>query len=304
MDVGIEQHVEGHVLLEVSRADPPGAIPRHPQRRDLPMRRVVAAEGRVPWTLPVAQNDTRVGVDVGGEGELRGVDGVALAEDVDESLVGVEGERAREEFGDVESAPFVVLRLEPQRVGADAQVGVHRDEDDLAIGLRVTELEGGAHDGVIHLPVVALPLQLVGLGHLEDQLAAVPELDPILERAVRLAQVVESAREMTCVPSALAQLLLELIDLLDDVDRDDDGVLFEFVDRLRIVDEDVGIEDEDFGCVGHGREASHRRGFRAIGAAPTWVGASASMDAETYRPVARAMTGAASPPTVSSDFLP
>src|SRR5438552_9809899 len=48
---------------------------------------------------------------------------------------------------------------------------------------------------------------------------------------------------MARVPTALRTLSLELVDLLDDVDRDDDVVVVEPENRVRIVEEDVRVED-------------------------------------------------------------
>ena len=49
---------------------------------------------------------------------------------------------------------------------------------------------------------------------------------------------------LSSASAQLGQVLLELIDLLDHVDRDDDRVLLEPEERLRIVEQDVGVQHE------------------------------------------------------------
>ena len=58
-----------------------------------------------------------------------------------------------------------------------------------------------------------------------------------------LAEIVEEARDRARVAAALRALALELVDLLDDVDRDDDVVVLEPEDRVRVVEQDVRVED-------------------------------------------------------------
>src|SRR5262249_15730712 len=88
--------------------------------------------------------------------------------------------------------------------------------------------------------------------------ALVADRDAIGEARAIAAQLIQSAGDFARVAAALGQLLLELIDFLEDVNRDDDLVIGEFEDRLRIVQEHVGIEDEVLshevseGCTGLG----------------------------------------------------
>ena len=63
------------------------------------------------------------------------------------------------------------------------------------------------------------------------------------ERALG-AERVQVAGDQAGVAAQLGQVALELVDLLDDVDRDDDVVVVEAEDAPRIVEQDVGVEDE------------------------------------------------------------
>ena len=47
----------------------------------------------------------------------------------------------------------------------------------------------------------------------------------------------------SAISASFRPLAFELIDLLDHVDGDDQVVVFELEDRLRVVDEDVRVED-------------------------------------------------------------
>src|SRR5205085_11673966 len=75
------------------------------------------------------------------------------------------------------------------------------------------------------------------------QRAAVLQRDALGERAVLLAKRVQRPRHLAGVAAQLGEIALELVDLLDDVDGDDDVVVFELEQRPRVVEEDVGVED-------------------------------------------------------------
>ena len=96
--------------------------------------------------------------------------------------------------------------------------------------------------------------------------AARVERDALGERAAPLAKLVEQARDRAGVAAPLRALALELIDLLDHVDRDDDVVVLEPEDGVGVVKQDVGVEDvvllhsgRDDLRVGRSRLAAQRR---------------------------------------------
>ena len=69
-------------------------------------------------------------------------------------------------------------------------------------------------------------------------------------RAARRARRRACRATSRALRPALGRLLLELVDLFEDEDRDDDFVVRELEDRAGIVDQDVGVEDEMFHCSG------------------------------------------------------
>ena len=132
----------------------------------------------------------------------------------------------------------------PEGVGPDAQVRVHRDEDGHATGVVLADVERRLQDGLVHRRVIDGAGQREPLaGHGDAEHAAGVERDPLRERPSALAELVEQSRDRPGVAPALGAFALELVDLLDHVDRDDDVVVLEAENGLRIVKEDVGIED-------------------------------------------------------------
>ena len=113
--------------------------------------------------------------------------------------------------------------------------------------MRVALGDRGHHDRVVHRRVVELRAREDVLRDGDAEHAADLELEALLERAAGLlTELVEDARQRARVAPHLAHLSLELVDLLDHVDRDHDVVVLELVDRLRVVEENVRVEHEDF----------------------------------------------------------
>lgn len=78
----------------------------------------------------------------------------------------------------------------------------------------------------------------------DPQTAARGQRHPVGEVGPDGAEAIELARDLAGVTAELRELLLELVDLLDHVDRDHHVVVGEVEDRARVVEEDVGIENE------------------------------------------------------------
>ncbi len=226
------------MLLLVARPDPPHALAELADRLDLLGRAVPAAERRVRRVLAVLEQQVLVGL-------VRLLDreravGVELVDvgggDVDLGVAGVE-------LLDVDALRRVLLGLEPERVGADAEVDVLRDEDRRPVAIAVPDLERHADDEVVD---DLRRLERVGelLRRQRDrELAAVRQRDAVGEALALLAELVEAAGDLARVAAALRQLLLEVVDLLEDVDRDEDVVVLEVEHRPRIVEQDVRVED-------------------------------------------------------------
>ena len=64
------------------------------------------------------------------------------------------------ELVELDALVLVGLRDHPQRVGADAEVRVHRDEDGRPAAVVLAHVEGGLQDGLIHRRVVDRARQL------------------------------------------------------------------------------------------------------------------------------------------------
>src|SRR5918911_1095619 len=58
------------------------------------------------------------------------------------------------------------------------------------------------------------------------------------------AKLVEITRHLARVAAERREIALEVVDLLDHVDRDDDVVVTEAEDRPRVVEQDIRVEDE------------------------------------------------------------
>ena len=140
---------------------------------------------------------------------------------------------------------LVGLRAHAERVGPDAQVGVHRDEDGRPRRVAVAHVDRGLEDReVLRARLQADQRVRPVLGDRDAQGAAAVERDALGERRGLVApQIVEEARDGAGVAAALGPLALELVDLLDREDGDDDVVVLELEDRVRVVEQDVGVED-------------------------------------------------------------
>ena len=146
---------------------------------------------------------------------------------------------------DLDALVLVGLRDHPERVGADAQVRVHRDEDGRPAGVVLADVEGRLQDGLVHRGVIDGARQRRAACSGTATRSAPPESSgtPLDSEPPALAELVEEARDRARVAAALGALALELVDLLDHVDRDDDVVVLELEDGVRVVEEDVRVED-------------------------------------------------------------
>ena len=75
----------------------------------------------------------------------------------------------------------------------------------------------------------------------DDELAAVLELHAVGQAGL-IAQRIEQPDDGAGVEAAVGTFFLEPVDLADDADRDDDGVVRELEDRVGIVQQDVRIQ--------------------------------------------------------------
>ena len=151
----------------------------------------------------------------------------------------------RIELVDVDAAGLVVHGLQAQGVGAQPQVDVLGDEDGLVVGVALAHVEGHAQDQVVG--DLALAQGGAGPTAARPPPAAARRWAagaPSDRRCAARPEAVQHARHLAGVAPALRGLLLELVDLLEDEDRDHHLVVLELQDRAGVVDQDVGVENE------------------------------------------------------------
>ncbi len=141
----------------------------------------------------------------------------------------------------VGTAIFVVFGIEPHGIRLEAEVNVHADHD--AATLRVTranihcELEdlviraAAAAAVAVHMPVER-----------NLQTASAFQRNAFRQLAARPHFIQHAGNEARTAP-ALAQLALEIINLLDHADGNDDVMLRVFMDGIGIVKKNIGIND-------------------------------------------------------------
>ena len=175
---------------------------------------------------------------------------------------------------------LVGLGEHAERVGADAEVRVHRDEHGGAA--RRPRRGPRTPSGGWRCPSPPCRWRSAARAACSGRrpVRKPPDLSrhALRERAARLAQIVEEANDVARVAAALRALALELVDLLDDVDRDDDVVVVEPEDRVR---------DRGGGCSCRGRSSS----------SSAWA---EFADVPSQRPVLQGKRGTGRPPRVSS----
>jgi hypothetical protein len=155
----------------------------------------------------------------------------------------VELDHAAVELVELDPLRVVVLRRQAQGVGADAHVDVLGDDDRVLVGEALPVIEGDGEDPVVHRVAVLDGGRQAALGEGDDQVTAARQLHPVGQLAL-LAELVEGAAGGAGGATELGEVALEGVDLLDHVDRDDHHVLLEAEQGLRVVQQDVGVEDE------------------------------------------------------------
>ena len=153
----------------------------------------------------------------------------------------------------------VIFGADAERVGLDAQVDVLRDQDDVAVGVALAEVERDAEEGVVggagrhavgqaaahrlHVKVQAPRIQLRRVRRQPHAAADV---------ALGLFhQLVQEPAHLAHVARDLGHADLGLVEFLEHDDGEVDVVLVEAQDRGRVVDQDVGVENEDFAFCRH-----------------------------------------------------
>ena len=168
---------------------------------------------------------------------------------------------------------LVVLGEQVERPCLEPQVDVLGDEDDAAAGLRLAQPQRGAEDAVV-VGVAAEDARRLGQLAVVGQHAHAPrrravERDPLAQQ-VAAREGVELADELPRLQVHHAVALLELVELLEHGDRHRHVVLLEVLERLAVVEDHRGVEDEDLGAAGGGRNSGWKKRTRRCRGARPW----------------------------------
>ena len=258
----VEQRVEGVMLLAVARLDAPDAFPRVNDGDEFRPGRVHLRQRGLLGVRLVYERAELVGK-------------IFFAAVQFQFAVGAEGgeffrrhrhlHHAGVEVGDEHAVGLVILRRKADGVGLDAQVDVFADEDGRVFRLRLLGGRREGQDPVVHR--VVGKNRLAGAVFVEADLqgAAVRQLHALAQAAVATVAV-EHPRNGARIAAQLGGLALEPVNLLDHLDGDEDVVVRKVEDGVRVVEEDVGVEDVVLHVI------KRRQGIRAAGAATTSLG--------------------------------
>jgi hypothetical protein len=133
----------------------------------------------------------------------------------------------------------------PERVGLDAQVDVFADQDGLAFGLRLLDAKGQGQNAVVHRVRAEHRMAVPGGGALlkdDTEVSAVGEGNALAQPA-RTPKAVQQAGDRPGILAQFGGLALEVVNLLDDLDRQEDVVILELEQRIGVVEQDNGIKN-------------------------------------------------------------
>ncbi len=136
----------------------------------------------------------------------------------------------------------VLLRRQPHRRGLDPQRDVLGDQHDIPAAVREVLRHGEDPRVVVAQPETGGQRGHVGVVELDEQAPAGAQLQRGVQPAVLDAQVVEVAQRLAREVPELGMVPLAL-QLGDDHHRKDDLVLVEAEQRLRVREQDRGVQD-------------------------------------------------------------
>ncbi len=245
-DLVVEQQVEREGLLLVARPDPPDALLGHLDERDegLP-RRAVLADRRVLRVRAVAQHDEGVG-----RRRLRSRRGERHAARTRRTRSPARRRpRPRRRRSRARRAPPAPRRRSPPR-GARARrrgCGGSCPSSRRRWGSPSPSRGGRAPPPGSCRRWCGPRRRRAAASGPRGARGCAPCSGPMEHALPELpldAELVEVARDLAGVAAQRREVALEVVDLLDHVDRDDDVVVVEPEDAARIVEQDVGVEDE------------------------------------------------------------
>ena len=247
LDVVVHQCLQGERLFGVPRADAIAGL-----LLDADERRIGAAVGRQRRLAAVAQHEVLVGsrrlLDRQiGCGQLATLCVEAVVhfgvDPLDRPLAGVERVEALDFVGGV------VLRAEAERLGLHPQIRVLRDDDHRPRRRLLLEAERRPQDAVVG--------SVLQKRFVQPTVGTAPQYhadrtQPLSQRAALggkyvAGERIEAAEKFAGLEVDVFVAALELVEFLEHRDRNRDVVLLEIADAAAVVEDDVGVEDEELG---------------------------------------------------------
>ena len=147
----------------------------------------------------------------------------------------------------------IILRFEAQRTRLDAHVDVLGDQDDGAFGVQALLVDDHGEDLVVGLgggqtgrQIGRNRLRLQEQASARQLLRGAEKFDTVFDAIVVTADdVVENAGDLAGVARDFRKSLLVVVELFQRHDRQEDVVFFKAIDAGRIVQQDVGVENEE-----------------------------------------------------------
>ena len=135
---------------------------------------------------------------------------------------------------------------QPKRIGADAQIDVLGDEDGGIHRMRGADVDRHHQDQVVGDLALSQRPRNRTLRSGDAQAAAVRQHSPLGQSSPLIAQAIEDAGQLARVAAALGGLFLELVDLLQNEDRQDHFVVAKTEYCARVVNQNICVENEMF----------------------------------------------------------
>ena len=142
----------------------------------------------------------------------------------------------------------VVFGVDAEGIGLEPQVDALGDDDRRRVGVVFVEVNGQVEDPVVNAGVELQPgigQHVLAFAGKDAQQAAVVEADAFAELGI-LPVHIELLDDRPGIVAELCDVSLESVQLLDHLERNDNGVIGKDVDRVGIVQQDVGVENEIF----------------------------------------------------------
>jgi prolyl oligopeptidase len=170
----------------------------------------------------------------------------------------VPGFGAGVEFVHLYAIRGVVLSLDTNRIGFDAQVRVLTDQYDFLFAC-VQQFAGASQNLIIRLVLIGAedPQIQVVRGHIDLERAAVLQGDALVQTTLG-AQSIQQAGHGARIATNLRLILFEMVHFLNHDDGNHHIVFLEMEDGIGIVEQDIRVQNEDLLAAGNQSVSSKR----------------------------------------------